>query len=117
MARDPLTQKYRPLFARHLHDGEAIALAALAQHVQAAESGGRGVGEGVLAVTSQRVLFVDEQSGDVRMAMDRSGLASAKSSWIIAPGMRELKLVAVDGSKANFYASKRLCREVASLFA
>lgn len=95
-----------------LDEGEDIKDIGSAQSVEFAESvgGHRGAGEGVLAVTSWRLLFRDDATkrGIIIPLQD---VKKSWSTWNIAPGMRTLH-VKTNGPAFEFYVGKHFAREM-----
>lgn len=77
-----------------------------AQSVQLAEMRGRGGGEGVLHLTTARLVFVDDTSGPA-FHIPLGEITKVTTNRIIAPGMRALNLSYGAGYKETFWTGKR----------
>lgn len=76
-----------------------------AQSVRLAEMRGRGGGEGVLHLTTARLVFVDDASGPV-FHIPLLEVSKVATNRIIAPGMRALNIT-YSGRKETFWTGKR----------
>lgn len=89
-----------------LVDGESPVVMVPAQCVAIAEKRGRGGGEGVLHLTTARLIFVDDQAGPVFHILLEQ-VSDVTTNRIIAPGMRALKVSYGAGFKETFWTGKR----------
>jgi hypothetical protein len=88
-----------------LVEGESPVAMVPAQSVRIAEMRGRGGGEGVLHLTTSRLVFVDDRSGPAfQIPMEQ--VTEVATKRIIAPGMRALN-VTYDGRTETFWTGKR----------
>lgn len=108
-ARDMIAELDRQRLARLapvLVDGESPVAMVPAQSVQIAETRGRGGGEGVLHLTTARLVFVDDQSGPA-FHIPLEQINNVTTNRIIAPGMRALNVTYGAGYKETFWTGKR----------
>jgi hypothetical protein len=98
-------------FLPHLPRGEVLVSTGMAQSVDAAKSMGRGKGEGWLFLTDGSLShWID---GDLEpWACFNLNDCRFRSSWIVTPGLRQLKVDSVSLGHFDFYSSPRMCRTV-----
>lgn len=89
-----------------LVDGESPVAMVPAQCVQRAEMRGRGGGEGVLHLTTARLVFVDDRSGPA-FHIPLEQVTRVSTNRIVAPAMRALKVSYGDGYAETFWTGKR----------
>lgn len=89
-----------------LVDGEAPVSMVPAQSVRIAERRGRGGGEGVLHLTTARLVFVDDASGPA-FHVPLADITKVTTNRIIAPGMRALNVSYGASYKETFWTGKR----------
>lgn len=115
-AHDPITDKYERALVERVAStfwlpGERVLHAGLGQHEATAERFGRGEGEGVLYLTTHRVIFWFDSPHRRRtefVAIPKEALDSVKSERIVTPGMRAVSLFMTDGGRARFYVGRPL---------
>lgn len=108
-ARDMIAELDRRRLARLapvLVDGESPIAMVPAQSVQIAEMRGRGGGEGVLHLTTARLVFVDDVSGPA-FHIPLGQVTRVATNRIIAPGMRALNVSYGSGYKETFWTGRR----------
>lgn len=107
-AREMLAELDRQRLARLtpvLVEGESPVAMVPAQSVRLAEMRGRGGGEGVLHLTTARLVFVDDASGPA-FQIPLHEVSKVATNRILAPGMRALN-VTYGGHKETFWTGKR----------
>ena len=112
---------YGPLFRKALSENETLLNAAPAIHVEISEKYGKGTGDGTIAITDLRVIYIYSArifttSG---FAFNTRDVTSCSKSWILLPGSSNLTFTGhTDGADwtHNFYCSKHFCKEVTSGF-
>jgi hypothetical protein len=107
-AQEMLAQLDRQRLARLapvLVEGESPVAMVPAQSVRIAEMRGRGGGEGVLHLTTARLVFVDDRSGPA-FQIPMQQVTAVGTKRIIAPGMRALN-VTYDGRTETFWTGRR----------
>lgn len=107
--RDMLDQLDRQRLARLapvLVEGEAPVAMVPAQCGKIAEMRGRGGGEGVLHLTTARLVFVDDDTGPA-FHIPLEQVRAVSTNRIIAPGMRALNVAYGAGYKETFWTGKR----------
>jgi hypothetical protein len=107
-AQEMLAQLDRQRLARLapvLVEGESPVAMVPAQSVRLAERRGRGGGEGVLHLTTARLVFVDDQSGPA-FHIPLPLVTGVTTNRIAVPKMRALK-VSYDGLTDTFWTGKR----------
>ncbi len=98
-----------------LVDGESPVVMVPAQSVMLAERFGRGAGEGVLHLTSARLVFIDDRVVPA-FQIPLEDVTAVDTSWIIMPGMRALH-IRCEGDTSTFWTGKRFSRLMASAVA
>jgi hypothetical protein len=112
---------YGPLFKNLLPEDETLLNAAPAIHVEISERYGKGTGDGTLAITDRRVIFIYAAKifKNPGFAFNIRDVTSCSKSWIVLPGSSNLRFTGfADGAEwtHNFYCSKHFCKEVTSGF-
>lgn len=116
-----LAEHYRSTFRPWLQEDEVLLNAGSAIHVETSKRLGRGIGDGILGLTPQRMLHVFDSPfvAGGGFAIDRKKIASFSSHWIALPMNSRLnvKVGLTSGPTVlNFYVGKRYCREIEMFF-
>lgn len=106
-------------FQRYLNPEEILVNAGEGIQVETSERLGRGKGDGLLGITSERLLFVfHDDRLPSPFAINRSQIQSAERGWIVIPGSSQLKIMADTGrgrAAFTFYVGNRFSRDIVSL--
>lgn len=100
-------------FLNHLAAGEVLMSTGMAQSVDAAKAMGRGKGEGWLFLTNRSLLHWIDGNPAPWACFDLDH-CQFRSSWIVMPGLRLLKVDSSSVGHFDFYTSPRMCRTVES---
>jgi len=115
-----LAGRHRTTFEPWLQSGEILLNAGVAIQVETSERLGRGMGDGILGLTNQRMLHVFDSpfAAGGGVAIDRQKIVSLSSHWIALPMNRRLQVkvgLGLNPNTVNFYVGKRYCREIEDL--
>ena len=116
-ASDALLTKYLVQLVPMLTENEEPQVVGEANWVQLSERYGRGAGEGLLMLTTDRLVF-RSNSGVEHVGIPRQCISQSRISRIVIPRFVELHLLAThqagQSQPFSFYCTKRLARSVHS---
>lgn len=103
---DQLDRQRLARLAPVLVEGESPVAMVPAQCVKIAEMRGRGAGEGVLHLTTARLVFVDDATGPA-FHIPLAEITKVTTNRIIAPGMRALNVSYGGRYQETFWTGER----------